>query len=404
MADLQAEIKSAVITIKIVGIGGGGNNVLRRLASSGFDKSQLLAINTDVRQLKILDAEGIPCLLVGATATKGRGTGGNVEKAQNAAISDKDEIAKALAGTDLVFITAGMGKGVGTGAAPVVAKIAHDMGILTAGMVTLPFSHEGDRKMQTAKAGVELLSQHMDALVVVNNDNIEKMPEFRHITVGETFSTVDEVLRQSISSIVELIETTGIVNVDFADVTTIFTQGEKSEAIFGTAVGKTALEAVQNAISSPLIEISVRGARGMIVNITGSSQLALEAVSEANNYLWENTHPEVDLIFGLVADESMGDQVRATIIATNFDPKVLAEVQNQIKPIAFGGKPSGHKASLYGDKPPVTAGTLFGNDGSSQGQPQSQPEQAAADTVDVPEFMRKKNPAPLMFSRKKLDY
>ena len=201
MIDVQDDIKGAVITIKIVGIGGGGNNVLRRLAASGFNKSQLLAINTDVRQLKTLDAEGIPCLLIGGALTKGRGTGGNVEKAQNAAISEKDEIAKAIAGADLVFLTAGMGKGVGTGAAPVVAKIAHDMNILTVGMVTLPFSHEGERKMNTAKDGVDLLRQNMDALVVVNNDNIEKLPEFRRITVGETFSTVDEVLRQSIGSI-----------------------------------------------------------------------------------------------------------------------------------------------------------------------------------------------------------
>ena len=398
MSEVQNGIKGAVITIKIIGIGGGGNNVLRRLAQSGFDKSQLLAINTDVRQLRILDAEGIPCLLIGAAATKGRGTGGNVEKAQNAAISDKEEIAKAIAGADLVFLTAGMGKGVGTGAAPVVAKIAHDMNILTAGMVTLPFSHEGDRKMLTAKAGVELLSQNMDALVVVNNDNIEKMPEFRHITVGETFSTVDEVLRQSISSIVELIETTGVVNVDFADVTTIFTQGATSEAIFGTSVGRTAREAVQNAINSPLIEISVRGARGMIVNITGSSKLALEAVGEANNFLWENTHPEVDLIFGLVADESMGDQVRATIIATNFDPKVLAEVQNQIKPIAFSSREP-VKASLYEGKPPVTRADLFSAADAQESAAQGGQAQNDANSVDVPEFMRKKNTAPLFFGR-----
>lgn len=405
MAEVQNGIKGAVITIKIVGIGGGGNNVLRRLAQDGFDKNQLLAINTDVRQLKILEAEGIPCLLVGAATTRGRGTGGNVEKAQNAAIADKEEIAKAVAGSDLVFLTAGMGKGVGTGAAPVVAKIAHDMGILTVGMVTLPFTHEGSRKMDTAKAGVELLRQNMDALVVVNNDNIEKLPEFRRITVGETFSLVDEVLRQSIGSIVEMIETTGVVNVDFADVKTIFTQGSTSEAIMGTSVGRTALEAVQNAINSPLIEISVRGARGIIVNITGNSSLALDAVREANIFLCENTHPDVNNIFGLVVDESMGNQVRATIIATDFDPKVLLELKNQIKPIAFTGQEP-PKPSLYGDKPPVTRGTLFGGaaerkaGGAGLGAgSQAAPRQDVND-VDVPEFMRRKNPAPLMFGRR----
>ena len=410
MAEVQNGIKGAVITIKIVGIGGGGNNVLRRLARDGFDRNQLLAINTDVRQLKALEEDGIPCLLIGASSTRGRGTGGNVEKAQNAAIGDKEEIAKAIAGSDLVFLTAGMGKGVGTGAAPVVAKIAKDMGILTVGMVTLPFTHEGARKMETAKAGVELLRRHMDALVVVNNDNIEKMPEFRRITVGETFSLVDEVLRQSIGSIVEMIETTGVVNVDFADVKTIFTQGSTSEAIMGTSLGRTALEAVQNAISSPLIEISVRGARGIIVNITGNSSLPLEAVREANTFLCENTHPDVNNIFGLVVDEKLGNQVRATIIATDFDPKVLLELQNQIKPIAFNGKEQ-PKPSLYGDKPPVTRGILFGRQpatqeggsglGSGAGTGAvAQPPVQNVNDVDVPEFMHKKNPAPLLFGRR----
>ena len=376
MIDVQDDIKGAVITIKIVGIGGGGNNVLRRLAASGFNKSQLLAINTDVRQLKTLDAEGIPCLLIGGALTKGRGTGGNVEKAQNAAISEKDEIAKAIAGADLVFLTAGMGKGVGTGAAPVVAKIAHDMNILTVGMVTLPFSHEGERKMNTAKDGVDLLRQNMDALVVVNNHNIEKLPEFRRITVGETFSTVDEVLRQSIGSIVEMIETTGFI-------------------ILGTSVGRTALEAVQNAINSPLIELSIHGARGVIVNITGSEDLTLDSVREANDYILENIHPESNNICGLVVDEAMGDKVRATIIATDFDPQMLSDYRNGIKPISFG-QPAAAKEipSLYDEKKPANDNGLFG-----AGEKQVEAKQENnINTVDVPAFMQKK-PKPLIFGK-----
>ena len=396
MAEVQNGIKGAVITLKVIGVGGGGNNVLRRLAAGGFNKEQLLAINTDVRQLRALDADGIPCLLIGAASTKGRGTGGNVQKAQNSAIGDKEEIAKAIAGADLVFITAGMGKGVGTGAAPVVAKIAHDMNILTVGMVTLPFSHEGERKMAIAKEGVDLLRQHMDALVVVNNDNIEKMPEFRRITVGETFSTVDEVLHQSISSIIEMIETTGFINVDFADAKTILTQGDTSEAILGTSVGRTALEAVQNAINSPLIDISIHGARGIIVNITGSGSLSLDSVSEANKFVLENSHPESNNICGLVVDDSMGNQVRATIIATDFDPKVLADMKNNFKPISFQAKEP-PKPSLYGEKPPVAKGLLFGG---ANKQPESQPQPEI--NVDVPEFMRKK-PVPLIFGGKHKD-
>lgn len=395
MAEIGSAIKGAVITIKIVGIGGGGNNVLRRLAQDGFDKSQLLAINTDVRQLKILEAEGIPCLLIGATTARGRGTGGNVARAQDAAIGDKDEIAKAIAGADLVFLTAGMGKGVGTGAAPVVAKIAHDQHILTVGMVTLPFSHEGSRKMVTAQAGVELLRQNMDALVVVNNDNIEKLPEFRRITVGETFSMVDEVLRRSISSIVEMIETTGVVNVDFADVKTIFMQGDTSEAILGTAVGHTAMEAVQLAISSPLIEISIRGARGIIVNITGDEELPLEAVREANEYLCENTHPDVNNIFGLVVNNEMQGSVRATIIATDFDPKMLAEESSRIKPITFTTKKPA-KASLYDGKPPVTQNTLFKTK-TSEPEAAAQPAAPQEELPDIPDFMQKRPVSPLRF-------
>ena len=399
MIDVQDNIKGAVITIKIVGIGGGGNNVLRRLAASGFNKNQLLAINTDVRQLKTLDAEGIPCLLIGGSITKGRGTGGNVEKAQNAAISEKDEIAKALAGADLVFLTAGMGKGVGTGAAPVVAKIAHDMNILTVGMVTLPFSHEGERKMHTAKDGVDLLRQNMDALVVVNNDNIEKLPEFRRITVGETFSTVDEVLRQSIGSIVEMIETTGFINVDFADAKTILTQGNTSEAILGTSVGKTALEAVQNAINSPLIELSIHGARGVIVNISGSEDLTLEAVREANDYILEHIHPESNNICGLVVDESLGDKVRATIIATDFDPQMLSDFRNGIKPISFDqpAAPAKEIPSLYEDKSPVNEDGIFANIGDKQNAAKEK-QVDNTNNMDVPSFMQKK-PKPLVFGK-----
>lgn len=336
MADNNTGLKEAVVTIKIVGIGGGGNNVLRRLAESGMDKSQLLAINTDVRQLRILDAMDIPAILIGAPLTKGRGTGGDVEKGQNAAVGDAERIAAALQGTDLVFLTAGMGKGVGTGASPVVAKIARDLQILTVGMVTLPFSHEGAMRMEVAEAGVKRLRDYMDALVVVRNDNIERMPDFRRISVGEGFAFVDDVLRQSIGSIVEMIQTTGIINVDFADVTTVFRSGATSEAVMGMGEGKDALEAVRNAISSPLIEESICGARGLIVNLTGNEKLPLFDVKEANDFLYENTHPEVDNIIGLVKDETLDDKtVRATVIATNFDPEVVAAQRSNIKPIQF---------------------------------------------------------------------
>ena len=353
MTETRSSLKEAVVTIKIVGVGGGGNNVLMRLAESGVDKSQLVAINTDVRQLKKVDAEGIPALLIGGAITKGRGTGGDPVKGQQAAIADAENIAKAINGADLVFITAGMGKGVGTGAAPVVAKIAHDMDILTVGMVTMPFSHEGSRKMEVARDGVKLLREHMDALVEVKNDNIQKLPEFRQISVAESFGMVDDILRQSIGSIVEMIQTTGLINVDFADVTTIFKSGNSCDAIMGMGEGKDVLEAVQDAINSPLIETSIKGARGLIVNITSNAKLPLFDVKDANDFLNENTHPDVENIIGLVVDDNMENTVRATVIATNFDPAVLADKNSRIKPIQFGNKETKPVVPpLYPDKKP----------------------------------------------------
>ncbi|MCR5176425.1 MAG: cell division FtsZ family protein [Anaerovibrio sp.] len=338
MMEASSAITEAVVTIKIVGIGGGGNHVLMRLADSGLDKNQLVAVNTDIHQLREVDAVGIPALLIGSAMTKGRGTGGDPEKGQRAAIADAERIADAINGANLVFITAGMGKGVGTGVAPVVAKIAHDMGILTVGVVTMPFSHEGCRRMEIARDGVKLLREHMDALVEVKNDNIQRLPEFRQKSVGESFGMVDDVLRQSISSIVEMIQNTGIINVDFADVTTIFKSGEDCDVIMGMGTGTNALSAVQAAISSPLIETSVKGARALIVNLTSSSKLPLYDVKEANEFLYDNTHPEVENIIGLVVDDSMGSRVKATVIATNFDPAVVAEKNSKIKPIQFGNK------------------------------------------------------------------
>jgi len=362
MTESNSSIREAVVTIKIVGVGGGGNNVLARLAEDGMDKSQLVAVNTDVRQLRVLDAAGIPAVLIGANLTRGRGTGGDPEKGQSAAISDADQIAEAIQGADLVFITAGMGKGVGTGAAPVVAKIAHDMGILTVGMVTLPFSHEGSRKMEVARDGVKLLREHMDALVEVKNDNIQRLPEFKQKSVGESFSMVDDVLRQSISSIVEMIQTTGVINVDFADVTTIFKSGENCDAVMGMGEGANALEAVQTAISSPLIETSIKGARGLIVNMTGSRDLPLHDVREANEFLYDNTHPDVENIIGLVVDDNMGDRVRATVIATNFDPAVLADKNSIVKPIQFGKVEAPNPVPpLYVDKKPEPQPDAEGN-------------------------------------------
>ena len=325
MAATGSAIKNAIVTIKVLGVGGGGNSVLLRMAKDKLAAVELIAINTDAKQLAQLQQAGVTPLQIGVKVTKGRGTGGNLELGETAAKADEEKIRAALKGSDLVFVTAGMGGGAGTGVAPVVAKIAKDMGILTVGVVTVPFSFEGQRKQRLANEGIVKMQAHMDALIAVHNDNLMKLPENRHMSLVQAFAAADGILRQAIRCIAEMILTTGVINVDFADVTSIFRQSESSDAILGIGESDTgsAVRAVRQAIESPLIEKSLAGARGVILNISGDECLSLFEVNEATQYIYENTHPDVNIIFGTVIEKGMGSKVRATIVATDFADSLI---------------------------------------------------------------------------------
>ena len=329
----DTKIKRAVVTIKIIGVGGGGNSVIERIAEGNELDVELIAINTDAKQLAYMEEAGVKALAIGRELTKGLGTGGVADLGEAAAKGDEAKIKEVLKGADLVFVTASMGGGAGTGAAPVVAKIAKDMGILTVGVVTVPFSFEGARKKRIANEGIAKMQGNLDALIVVHNDNLMKLPENKHMTLVNAFKAADDVLRQAINCIAELILTTGEINVDFADLTSIFRQSQSGDALLGIGESqRSAIEAVQKAVESPLVEKSLTGARGLILNLSGSERMTLDDVGEATNYIRENTDPDVNIILGTVIDSSMGQTIRATIIATDFVDGVVMKAQRMEAP------------------------------------------------------------------------
>ena len=329
----DTRIKRAVVTIKIIGVGGGGNSVIERIAEGNELDVELIAINTDAKQLAYMEEAGVKALAIGRELTKGLGTGGVADLGEAAAKGDEAKIKEVLKGADLVFVTASMGGGAGTGAAPVVAKIAKDMGILTVGVVTVPFSFEGARKKRIANEGIAKMQGNLDALIVVHNDNLMKLPENKHMTLVNAFKAADDVLRQAINCIAELILTTGEINVDFADLTSTFRQSQSGDALLGIGESqRSAIEAVQKAVESPLVEKSLTGARGLILNLSGSERMTLDDVGEATNYIRENTDPDVNIILGTVIDSSMGQTIRATIIATDFVDGVVMKAQRMEAP------------------------------------------------------------------------
>ena len=332
----DAAIKKALVTIKVFGVGGGGNSVLRRIAESDFLEIELVAVNTDSHALSFSNLDKIRTVQIGAQLTKGRGTGGNVALGEQAAKSDSERLKEMMVGADMIFITAGMGGGTGTGAAmifitagmgggtgtgaaPVVARLAKELGMLTVGVVTLPFGFEGRRKQRIANEGIVRMQSYMDALIVVKNDNLMKLPENQNLSMVDAFNAADSVLRQAIRCVAELILTIGVINVDFADMTTIFRQSESSDALLGIGRSKiSAVKAVQEAIQSPLIDKSLKGARGIILNITGDETLPIHDVNAAASYIFSQTEDDVNIILGTVIDKSMNGMIQATIIATDF--------------------------------------------------------------------------------------
>ena len=307
----------SVVNIKVVGVGGGGNNVVNRMVRTGTKGVDFIAVNTDKQALSISSAT--VKIQIGEKVTKGQGAGANPEVGRKSAEESRSQITKALEDTDMVFITAGMGGGTGTGAAPIVADIAKEMGILTVGVVTKPFRFEGMRRMRQAEGGIAELREKVDSLVIIPNERL-KLATDQKITMVNAFEIADDVLQQAVQSISDLIKNTGFINLDFADVSAVMENAGRAHMGVGRAAGKNkAEEAARMAVSSPLLETSINGARGVLINVTGSMDIGLEEVETAANLVMEAAHPDANIIFGATFDESLEDEIRVTVIATGFD-------------------------------------------------------------------------------------
>ena len=305
------------VNIKVIGVGGGGNNAVNRMITSGVKGVDFIAINTDKQALKKCVAP--TQLVIGEKITNGFGAGSNPEIGERAAEEAVNEIKKLLAGADMVFITAGMGGGTGTGAAPVVARIAQEMEILTVGVVTTPFGFEGKRKMERAEEGIREVSQYVDSLVVIPNDRLRLVTDTR-ITLLNAFSEADEVLRRAVQSISDLINIPGFINIDFADVTSIIANSGVAYMGVGSATGKDKAQIAANmAISSPLLETSIKGAKGVIISIFASADVGLEDVDLASTMISESCNPDASVIWGVAFDPDLEDEMRITIVAAGFD-------------------------------------------------------------------------------------
>ncbi len=308
-----------VVTIKVIGVGGGGNNVVNRMVKSGTKGVDFIAVNTDKQALAVSSATFK--IQIGEKLTGGQGAGSDPEVGRKSAEESRSAVSKALEDADMVFITAGMGGGTGTGAAPIVADIAKEMGLLTVGVVTKPFNFEGRRRMLQAEKGIEELRTRVDSLVIIPNERL-KFATDQKITFANAFEIADDVLRQAVQSISDLIKNTGFINLDFADVTAVMQNAGMAHMGVGRAAGKNkAEEAAKMAISSPLLETSINGAKGVLVNVTGSMDIGLEEVETAANLVQQAAHPDALIIFGAAFDDTLEDEIRVTVIATGFEER-----------------------------------------------------------------------------------
>lgn len=312
-----------VVRIKVIGVGGGGNNVVNRMVRSGTRGVDFVAVNTDKQALNVSSATYK--IQIGEKLTHGQGAGSDPEVGKKSAEESRNNIAKAVEDADMVFITAGMGGGTGTGAAPTVADIAREAGILTVGVVTKPFKFEGKRRMDQANDGIKEMLGKVDSLLIIPNDRLKYATD-QKVTLANAFEIADDVLRQAVTSISDLIKNTGFINLDFADVTCIMKNAGFAHMGVGRAAGKgKAEDAARMAVASPLMETSINGAHGVLINITGSEDMGLEDVEAAANLVQEAAHPDANIIFGATFDESMQDEIRVTVIATGFEEAPTAK-------------------------------------------------------------------------------
>ena len=369
-------VDDALAKIKVIGVGGGGNNAVNRMIEYGVQGVDFISVNTDAQALNLSQAE--VKLQIGGKLTRGLGAGANPEVGKKAAEESREQLEEALKGADMVFVTAGMGGGTGTGAAPVIAKIAKELGALTVGVVTRPFKFEGMKRSSHATGGISELKDAVDTLIVIPNDKLLEIVD-KNTPMLEAFREADNVLRQGVQGISDLIAVPGLINLDFADVKTIMSDKGSALMGIGMATGENrATEAAKKAISSPLLETSIDGARGVLMNITGGSSLGLFEVQEAAQIVSDASDPEVNLIFGSVINDELQDEIIVTVIATDFNTETnqkIAPSQNYVKPQS---RPAEQTR-------PATPSSMSTN--ASQPAAQESTD-SQSDDLDIPAFLR----------------
>ena len=379
----MATPQNYLAVIKVVGIGGGGVNAVNRMIDVGLKGVEFIAINTDAQALLMSDAD--VKLDIGRKLTRGLGAGAAPEIGRQAALDHIDEIEEVLRGADMVFITAGEGGGTGTGGAPIVAKVAKDLGALTVGVVTKPFTFEGKRRSAQADEGIENLRSEVDTLIVIPNDRLLAISD-RSISALEAFKTADQVLLSGVHGITDLITTPGLINLDFADVKSVMSGAGSALMGIGSARGEArSIRAAELAISSPLLEASIDGAHGVLLSIAGGSDLGLFEISEAAELVAQSAHPDANIIYGTVIDDALGDEVRVTVIAAGFDGGAPKRV---LMPVINAATMNGEADPIAANDPIAVALDL--NVGSAE-QPRRRitfEELVAEDEIDIPDFMR----------------
>ena len=369
--------------IRVVGVGGGGSNAVNRMISENIAGVDFIAVNTD--QQALMGSQAKQRIAIGERTTRGLGSGGDPEIGNKAAEESVEELHQVLQGSDMVFVTAGMGGGTGTGATPVVAKVARDVDALTIGVVTRPFTFEGAQRARAAEAGIEQLKEHVDTLIVIPNDRLLETADKR-ISLLDSFKLADDVLRQGIQGISELITVPGLINLDFADVKTIMSLGGAALMAVGHGSGDDrASEAAEQALSSHLLDVTIDGARGILFNVTGGPDLSLYEINQAASIIRETAHPDVNLIFGAVIDEKMEDKIRITVIATGFEHNMPL-----VRPITRAVSRSAKKDMP--NQPPVRESVPVGATAKPPSSGQSRAGQHAyrINDLDVPAFLRKR--------------
>src|SRR5512136_2675481 len=381
---VQPQTPESFARIKVIGVGGGGCNAVNRMIDEGVQGIEFIAVNTDAQALLL--SKSPTRVRIGDKVTRGLGAGGNPDNGKRAAEESAEDLYEVLKGSDMIFVTSGLGGGTGTGAAPVVAQIAKEVGALTIGVVTRPFSFEGSRRMQAAEAGISKLKEHADTLIVIPNDRLLQIVDKR-ASLQEAFRVADDVLRQGIQGISELITVPGLINLDFADVRAVMSEGGAALMAVGSATGDDrAAQAAQQAITSKLLDVTIDGARGILFNVTGGPSMTLYEVNQAAALIKETAHPDVNLIFGAVIDEKMADAIRVTVIATGFDhtgPTVRRRVSvpAQQPAVASVANRSAGAATQSSEPAPASGTSLFDF-------PVKQP--VDVDNLEVPTFLRKR--------------